>query len=84
MSSVVDKLRALGLGVSSNSVDPFELNVQDLLAKDLANNRSCSEFGVGDGEFSDSDSVDPEIFERKALEQLCGDLMKFLMGLVVT
>ena len=44
LSNVVDNLRALGLGVGSNSVGSFELNVQNLLVGKPERGQPCSEF----------------------------------------
>ena len=52
LSSAIDNLQALGLGVSSNCVGSLERNVHNLLARDLANESPCFEFGVGEEEFS--------------------------------
>ena len=76
LAQAVDNLRALGLGENFNSVSSFEANVQSLLARDLASDRPVTEGGMGDVEFSDIESVDSGVFERKALEYLCEDLME--------
>jgi hypothetical protein len=54
----------------------FERNVQNLLERGAVLERPSAEFGVGEGYFSECDSVNSEEFERKALDYLCGDLME--------
>lgn len=83
LTHAIDNLRALGIGENINSVNSFEENVQSLLARDVACDRPCTKFGVGDVEFSDNESVDSDnesvdsrIFERKALDYLCRELME--------
>lgn len=76
LANAIDNLRALGLGISNNSVNSFELNVQNLLARDLVKDRTLSEFEEGEVDLSDNESVSSEIFEKKALDYLCGELME--------
>lgn len=76
LSNTVDNLRALGLGVGINNGGSFKLSVQNLVEDVLISERPCSVSGVGEGEFSDTKSVDSDSFERRALEFLCGDLME--------
>jgi hypothetical protein len=66
----------LGLRVGNNNKSSFEMNVQNLVEGDLVSEKPCFVWGTGEVEFSDSESVDSESFERKGLEFLCGDLME--------
>lgn len=76
LSNAVDNLQALGLRVGIKSKTPFEMNVQDLVEDVSVSNSPHSVWGIGDLELSDSESVNSENFEWKALEFLCGDLME--------
>jgi hypothetical protein len=76
LSSAVVNLRDLGLRGYSSSAVLFERNVQNLLERGAVLERPSAEFGVGEGYFSECDSVNSEEFERKALDYLCGDLME--------
>lgn len=76
LSNAVDNLRAVGFGAGSSNKNTFELDVQNLVDGDLVSGKSCSDWRIGEDEFSDRESFDSESFERKALEFFCGDLME--------
>jgi hypothetical protein len=76
LSNAVDNLQALGLGVDNNDRSSFELYVQNLIEEDFVSKKPLSDWGSGEMEFSDRESVDSENCDRKALEFLCGDLME--------
>jgi hypothetical protein len=64
------------LGVDNNDKSSFDLSVQNLIEEDFVSKKPLSDWGSGEMEFSDRESVDSENCDRKALEFLCGDLME--------
>jgi hypothetical protein len=76
LSIAVDNLWALGLGTGTTNGNSFEWTVQNLVVGALGSEQSGSVLGEGEEDCSDSESVNSDNFEKKALEYLCGDLME--------